>query len=70
MSAFFYAQELFAAPIHWGFVLLGWATFAAGGLLVRIVEWTKVTGDAEAVRPSESIVALVRQDSLRNRTFS
>ncbi|MEC8849368.1 MAG: methane monooxygenase/ammonia monooxygenase subunit C, partial [Pseudomonadota bacterium] len=29
---FFYAEELFAAPIHWGFVLLGWATFAAGGL--------------------------------------
>lgn len=43
---FFYAEELFAAPIHWGFVLLGWATFAAGGLVVqmltRIVQLTKV----------------------------
>lgn len=43
---FFYAEELFAAPIHWGFVLLGWATFAAGGLVVqlltRIVELTRV----------------------------
>jgi methane/ammonia monooxygenase subunit C len=33
---FFYAEELFAAPIHWGFVVLGWAFFAAGGLLVQI----------------------------------
>ncbi len=24
---FFYAEELFAAPIHWGFVLLGWSLF-------------------------------------------
>ena len=62
---FFYAEELFAAPIHWGFVLLGWATFAAGGLLVqilsRIVELTKVVGSpgpdgAEATRRSESVV--------------
>ncbi|MGQ0700220.1 MAG: methane monooxygenase/ammonia monooxygenase subunit C [Panacagrimonas sp.] len=46
---FFYAEELFAAPIHWGFVLLGWATFAAGGLVVqiltRVVELTKVIGE-------------------------
>lgn len=34
---FFYAEELFAAPVHWGFVLLGWAVFAAGGLLVQIL---------------------------------
>ncbi|ORE86822.1 Particulate methane monooxygenase subunit C, PmoC2 protein [Oceanococcus atlanticus] len=34
---FFYAEELFAAPIHWGFVLLGWSAFAAGGLLVQIL---------------------------------
>ena len=49
---FFYAEELFAAPIHWGFVLLGWATFAAGGLLVqmlsRMVELTKVVGQEES----------------------
>lgn len=24
---FFYAEELFAAPIHWGFVFLGWSLF-------------------------------------------
>lgn len=49
---FFYAEELFAAPIHWGFVLLGWATFAAGGvvvqLLTRIVELTRVSGQPAA----------------------
>lgn len=64
---FFYAEELFAAPIHWGFVLLGWATFAAGGLLVqilsRIVELTKVAGStgpevAEAARRSEPVAAV------------
>jgi methane/ammonia monooxygenase subunit C len=64
---FFYAEELFAAPIHWGFVLLGWSTFAAGGLLVqilsRIVELTKVvgspgSGDVSAVRSIEPTVAV------------
>lgn len=34
---FFYAEELFAAPIHWGFVLLGWSAFAAGGLVVQLL---------------------------------
>lgn len=34
---FFYAEELFAAPIHWGFVTLGWAFFAIGGLIVQIL---------------------------------
>lgn len=34
---FFYAEELFSAPIHYGFVLLGWSTFAAGGLLLQIL---------------------------------
>lgn len=35
---FFYAEELFAAPIHWGFVLLGWAIFAVGGLFLQILK--------------------------------
>ncbi len=43
---FFYAEELFAAPIHWGFVLLGWSAFAVGGMVVqaltRIVELTSL----------------------------
>lgn len=49
---FFYAEELFAAPIHWGFVLLGWSAFAAGGLLVqllsRIVELTRLVSEGSA----------------------
>lgn len=43
---FFYAEELFAAPIHWGFVVLGWAVFGIGGLFIqilnRIVKLTRV----------------------------
>ncbi|HBG30460.1 methane monooxygenase/ammonia monooxygenase subunit C [Candidatus Macondimonas diazotrophica] len=43
---FFYAEELFAAPIHWGFVFLGWALFAIGGfviqLIIRIRELTRI----------------------------
>ncbi|HEY9136015.1 MAG TPA: methane monooxygenase/ammonia monooxygenase subunit C [Pseudomonadales bacterium] len=34
---FFYAEELFAAPIHYGFVTLGWAFFAVAGLLIQIM---------------------------------
>ena len=47
---FFYAEELFAAPIHWGFVFLGWALFAIGGfvtqLIIRIIELTRVDSPA------------------------
>jgi len=49
---FFYAEELFAAPIHWGFVLLGWSAFAAGGLLLqilgRVTELTKLMASTDA----------------------
>jgi methane/ammonia monooxygenase subunit C len=42
---FFYAEELFAAPVHWGFVVLGWAFFGITGLLVqclrRVITLTK-----------------------------
>lgn len=34
---FFYAEELFAAPIHWGFVTLGWALFGFGGFITQIL---------------------------------
>ena len=33
---FFYAEELFAAPIHWGFVFLGWSLFFLIPLAVQI----------------------------------
>jgi len=41
---FFYAEELFAAPIHWGFVTLGWAFFAIGGVIIQVLSrMTKLT---------------------------
>lgn len=50
---FFYAEELFAASIHWGFVLLGWSAFAAGGLVVqllsRMTELTRLAETAPSV---------------------
>ena len=46
---FWYAEELFAAPIHWGFVVLGWSAFAVGGFFVqvlsRIAYLTRVIND-------------------------
>jgi len=33
---FFYAEELFAAPIHWGFVFLGWSLFFLIPLAMQI----------------------------------
>jgi methane/ammonia monooxygenase subunit C len=35
---FFYMEELFAAPIHYGFVLMGWAFFALVPLLVQMLD--------------------------------
>ena len=35
---FFYAEELFAAPIHWGFVVLAWGFFAAAGIMLQILK--------------------------------
>ncbi len=32
---FFYAEELFAAPVHWGFVVLGWASFGIAGFFIQ-----------------------------------
>jgi methane/ammonia monooxygenase subunit C len=43
---FFYAEELFAAPIHWGFVVMSWGFFGFSGLIVqclsRVVQLTKI----------------------------
>ena len=36
--AFWFMEELFTAPLHWGFVVLGWAGLALGGVLVQIVK--------------------------------
>jgi len=34
---FFYAEELFGAPVHWGFAFLGLALLAVGGVIVHIL---------------------------------
>jgi len=39
---FFYAEELFAAPIHWGFVVLGWGLFGMAGFLIQCIARVKV----------------------------
>lgn len=43
---FFYAEELFAAPVHYGFVVLGWGLFGVSGFLLeginRVLVLTKV----------------------------
>lgn len=39
---FFYAEELFAAPIHWGFVVFGWAFFAYIGFILQCIKRIKV----------------------------
>jgi len=35
--AFWFMEELFGAPLHWGFVILGWTALALGGVLMQIV---------------------------------
>jgi methane/ammonia monooxygenase subunit C len=35
--AFWFMEELFSAPLHWGFVVLAWAALFAGGLAVQII---------------------------------
>ncbi|MEW5058320.1 methane monooxygenase/ammonia monooxygenase subunit C [Cycloclasticus sp. 46_83_sub15_T18] len=34
---FWFMEELFSAPIHWGFVVLGWTALALGGLFLQII---------------------------------
>jgi len=30
-------EELFSAPLHWGFVILGWSGLFAGGVAAQII---------------------------------
>lgn len=57
---FFYAEELFAAPIHWGFVVLGWGLFAIGGFLIQCLNRVRVLTslDQQAENQSEDIEKL------------
>ncbi|PTQ79865.1 methane monooxygenase/ammonia monooxygenase subunit C, partial [Nitrosomonas ureae] len=35
--AFWFMEELFSAPLHWGFVILGWAGLFSGGIAAQII---------------------------------
>ena len=35
--AFWFMEELFSAPLHWGFVILGWSGLFAGGIAAQII---------------------------------
>lgn len=35
--AFWLMEEFFSAPLHWGFVVLGWSVLALGGLAAQIM---------------------------------
>lgn len=53
---FFYAEELFAAPIHYGFVTLGWALFGLGGFIIQALS---------RVHTLTSITKLEREENLK-----
>ena len=44
---FFYAEELFAAPIHYGFVVLLWGFFALGGFILQCLARIKILTTVE-----------------------
>lgn len=50
--AFWLMEEYFSAPLHWGFVVLGWSVLALGGLLVQIIQHV-----LDAIRRAEIDVA-------------
>ena len=58
--AFWLMEELFIAPLHWGFVVLGWSALALGGLLMQvspnIIELLKkIYGEEEAEQLSNTV---------------
>ena len=55
---FWIMEELFIAPLHWGFVVLGWAAIAFGGitaqLITRVVEITRDGHKPGVLAPHDS----------------
>lgn len=47
---FFYAEEVFNAPIHWGFSILGLALLGLGGVVTHIISRMKELIDEVAAR--------------------
>lgn len=58
---FFYAEELFGAPIHWGFVILGWGFFGLAGFILQCLNRVRVLTtvvDGQARRDTEAKIAV------------
>lgn len=51
---FFYAEELFAAPIHWGFVALAWAFFAIAGFILQCLGRVRVLTSVVKIESNEN----------------
>ncbi len=54
---FFYAEELFGAPIHWGFVILGWGFFGIMGFMLQCLRRILVLTSLESNSPRENPTA-------------
>ena len=40
--AFWFMEEYFTAPLHWGFVIFGWSILGLGGILVQVMSRVSV----------------------------
>lgn len=54
---FFYAEELFAAPVHWGFVVLGWGLFGQAGFLFQCISRVKILTDLPTETKKEPVAS-------------
>ncbi|HEX7234825.1 MAG TPA: methane monooxygenase/ammonia monooxygenase subunit C [Nitrosospira sp.] len=54
--AFWFMEELFSAPLHWGFVILGWAGLFSGGIAAQII--TRYSNLTDVVWNGQSKVIL------------
>jgi methane/ammonia monooxygenase subunit C len=56
---FWIMEELFVAPLHWGFVTLGWCLFGVYGVAAamcpRIFELIKITSDGKAAQLAPTV---------------
>ncbi|PCJ15357.1 MAG: hypothetical protein COB04_13355 [Gammaproteobacteria bacterium] len=54
---FFYAEELFAAPIHWGFVTMGWGLFGMAGFILQCLARVRILTSLVGEEGSEKAAA-------------
>src|SRR5438105_15631130 len=62
--AFWFVDELFAAPLHWGFVILGWCGLVggAGGVAAQIVAPMSNLGDVVWNNESKDCLHLIADE--------